>query len=176
MRRMVWAFAGHTYHIVGNLMLRLKIWNIACHLGHRNGTVLVNLALHIALKPHTKCLFDPTNDFGDVVFKNKFKPWRQWQHLTHFLEPDYLLSHQFWLSLRVDQVPSTKIWLYKMNGWWGRCCLKIYKMSAVAAILDFRTNLIKSDALYCPQCLQPRFASNKSWFMGNSASKIKASI
>ena len=26
MRRLVWAFAGHTYNIVGNLMSRLKCW------------------------------------------------------------------------------------------------------------------------------------------------------
>ena len=26
MRRLVWAFAGRTYHIVGNLMSRLILW------------------------------------------------------------------------------------------------------------------------------------------------------
>ena len=109
MHRMVWAFAGRTHHIVGNLMLRLKIWNLACHLGHRNGKVLLYLDLHVALKPHTKFWFNPTNGLGYAVWR--LWRWRSWQPPCKW-EQNYLSI----LRLHVDWMPSAKFRLNQMYG------------------------------------------------------------
>ena len=52
MRRLIWGFAGHTYHIVANLMSRLNYVNFECVVSWKFLVVLQGLvALHYRQSP-----------------------------------------------------------------------------------------------------------------------------
>ena len=79
MRRLVWAFAGRTYHIVGNLMPRLK-YKFYIIENHGNASSIIHLFNHIPAE-WTILLYPLFNlnqvPLYDSIYYERFRAWKE---------------------------------------------------------------------------------------------------
>ena len=134
------------------------------HLGRWNGTNLAVLNLHASIMPPTNFQLNQTyHSRADVVSRFSSWPlWRQswileWKQFSNSKSACYLnASHQGWaqsdllISERFNfsnsKSPcgpnaSYQVWAQSYLGFRSRCGFKIFKMAAMAVILDSGTEL-----------------------------------
>ena len=105
-------------------------------LGYWNETILAILNLYTALMPPIKFQFNPTYGLnrlgGDVVLR--FSRWPIWLPSWILEQNDFSNSNS-----PCGLNTSHQVWALSDLGFRSRCSFKIFKMAAMAAILDSRT-------------------------------------